>query len=114
VIGWAVELCDVLNYLHGHTPEPIVFRDMKPSNVMVNSRGRIMLVDFGIAKIYDPQLKTTTGARALTPGYSPPEQYGFGTTDSRSDIYAVGATLYHLLTGYKHPPTLQEDTCSSD
>src|SRR3972149_2011293 len=94
VIGWALELCDVLSYLHGHTPEPIVFRDMKPSNVMVNSRGRIMLVDFGIAKTFQVGQK---GTRIGTEGYSPPEQYK-GDAGPMADIYALGATIHHILT----------------
>jgi eukaryotic-like serine/threonine-protein kinase len=94
VIGWAVELCDVLSYLHSHTPEPIVFRDMKPSNVMVNSRGRIMLVDFGIAKTFQVGQK---GTMIGTEGYSPPEQYK-GDAGPHADLYALGATIHHLLT----------------
>ena len=68
------------------------------------------LVDFGIAKVYDSQLQTTAGARAVTPGYSPLEQYGQGTTDARTDIYALGATLYHLLTGSKPPESVERVT----
>lgn len=94
VIGWAVELCDVLNYLHSHTPEPIVFRDMKPSNVMVNSRGRIILVDFGIAKTFQVGQK---GTMIGTEGYSPPEQYK-GDAGPLADLYALGATIHHMLT----------------
>jgi outer membrane protein assembly factor BamB/tRNA A-37 threonylcarbamoyl transferase component Bud32 len=94
VIGWAVELCDVLSYLHSHTPEPIVFRDMKPSNVMVNSRGRIMLVDFGIAKTFQVGQK---GTMIGTEGYSPPEQYK-GDAGPLADLYALGATIHHMLT----------------
>jgi outer membrane protein assembly factor BamB/tRNA A-37 threonylcarbamoyl transferase component Bud32 len=94
VIGWAVELCDVLNYLHSHSPEPIIFRDMKPSNVMVNSRGRIMLVDFGIAKTFQVGQK---GTMIGTEGYSPPEQYK-GDAGPMADIYALGATIHHILT----------------
>jgi outer membrane protein assembly factor BamB/tRNA A-37 threonylcarbamoyl transferase component Bud32 len=94
VIGWALELCDVLGYLHGHTPEPIVFRDMKPSNVMVNSRGRIILVDFGIAKTFQVGQK---GTMIGTEGYSPPEQYK-GDAGPMADIYALGATIHHILT----------------
>ena len=72
VVHWAIELCDVLNYLHNIKPEPVIFRDMKPSNVMVNSTGHIMLVDFGIAKTFQSGQK---GTMIGTEGYSPPEQY---------------------------------------
>jgi serine/threonine protein kinase len=63
-------------------------------------------VDFGIAKVFDPNLKTTVGARAVTPGYSPPEQYGQGTTDAQSDVYSLGATLYHVLTNQEPPASM--------
>lgn len=94
VIQWGIELCDVLSYLHNHKPEPIVFRDMKPSNVMVNQQGHIVLVDFGIAKMFRSGQK---GTMIGTEGYSPPEQYR-GDTDTKADIYSLGATLHHLLT----------------
>ncbi|MFZ6030898.1 MAG: PQQ-binding-like beta-propeller repeat protein [Chloroflexota bacterium] len=94
VIGWAIELCDVLNYLHTHTPDTIVFRDMKPSNVMINQHGHIVLVDFGIAKPFESGQK---GTMIGTEGYSPPEQYK-GEATPLADIYALGATLHHLLT----------------
>lgn len=94
VISWAIELCDVLQYLHNHKPEPIIFRDMKPSNVMVNQQGHIMLVDFGIAKIFRAGQK---GTMIGTEGYSPPEQYR-GEATPLADIYALGATMHHLLT----------------
>lgn len=98
----AGQICDALVYLHSQDP-PIIHRDLKPANIKVTSQGKAMLVDFGIAKLYDPNLNTTTGAKAYTPGYAPPEQYGTGTTDARSDVYALGATIYTLLTGI-HPP----------
>jgi serine/threonine protein kinase len=94
VIAWAIELCDVLDYLHSHKPEPIIFRDMKPSNVMVNQHGRAILVDFGIAKNFKTGQK---GTMIGTEGYSPPEQYR-GEATPVADIYALGATLHHLLT----------------
>lgn len=97
-LPWIIEVCDALAYLHSQTP-PIIHRDVKPANIKVTPAGKAMLVDFGIAKVYDPVMATTTVARAVTPGYSPPEQYGFGSTEARSDIYALGATLYTLLTG---------------
>jgi serine/threonine protein kinase len=94
VIAWAIELCDVVQYLHGHKPEPIVFRDMKPSNIMVNQQNHIMLVDFGIAKVFKQGQK---GTMIGTEGYSPPEQYR-GEATPIVDIYSLGATLHHLLT----------------
>jgi len=94
VISWAIELCDVLSFLHTHKPEPIIFRDMKPSNVMVNQYNHIVLVDFGIAKIFREGQK---GTMIGTEGYSPPEQYR-GEATLKADIYSLGATLHHLLT----------------
>ncbi len=94
VIAWAIELCDVLSYLHQHKPEPIIFRDIKPSNVMVNHNNHIVLVDFGIAKIFKAGQR---GTMIGTEGYSPPEQYR-GDASPQADIYALGATLHHLLT----------------
>lgn len=94
VISWAIELCDVLSFLHNHQPEPIIFRDMKPSNVMIDQRGHVVLVDFGIAKTFQHGEK---GTMIGTEGYSPPEQYK-GEAGPLSDIYALGATLHHLLT----------------
>lgn len=94
VVGWAIELCDVLAYLHNHKPEPIIFRDMKPSNVMINTGGHVVLVDFGIAKPFQTGQK---GTMIGTEGYSPPEQYR-GEASIAADIYALGATLHHLLT----------------
>ena len=94
IIGWAIELCDVLAFLHGHTPEPIIFRDMKPSNVMVNQFNHIVLIDFGIAKVFSLGQK---GTMIGTEGYSPPEQYR-GDATPQADLYALGATLHHLLT----------------
>ena len=91
---WAIELCDVLDYLHKHKPDPIIFRDMKPSNVMINNNGDIMLVDFGIAKTFQSGIK---GTMIGTEGYSPPEQYR-GEATPAADIYALGATIHHALT----------------
>ncbi|MCS6993470.1 MAG: PQQ-binding-like beta-propeller repeat protein [Anaerolineales bacterium] len=94
VLDWAIQLCDVLSYLHNHKPDPIIFRDMKPSNVMVNQYNHIVLVDFGIAKPFQAGQK---GTMIGTEGYSPPEQYR-GEASIQADIYALGATLHHLLT----------------
>jgi outer membrane protein assembly factor BamB/tRNA A-37 threonylcarbamoyl transferase component Bud32 len=94
VLAWAIELCDVLSFLHAHRPDPIIFRDMKPSNVMVNQSNHIILVDFGIAKPFQTGQK---GTMIGTEGYSPPEQYR-GEATTLADIYALGATIHHALT----------------
>ena len=91
-------MCDALAYLHTRKP-PILHRDIKPGNVKITPDGHIFLVDFGLAKVVQGSQATTTGARAMTPGYSPPEQYGTARTDPRTDIYSLGATLYASLTG---------------
>jgi len=91
-------MCDALSYLHTRKP-PILHRDIKPGNVKITPDGHIFLVDFGLAKVVQGSQATTTGARAMTPGYSPPEQYGTARTDPRTDIYSLGATLYAALTG---------------
>jgi len=95
ILGAAV--CDALSYLHSRQPQ-IVHRDIKPGNVKISPSGQIILVDFGLAKLIQGGEATTTGARAMTPGYSPPEQYGTARTDHRSDVYSLGATLYVTLT----------------
>jgi serine/threonine protein kinase len=94
IVEWAIDLCDVLDYLHNQKPDPIVFRDMKPSNVMIDSLGRVRLIDFGIAKTFVSGIKHTMIG---TEGYSAPEQYK-GDVTPQSDIYSLGATLHHLLT----------------
>lgn len=104
VIRIGAVVCDALAYLHARQPA-IVHRDIKPGNIKITPSGQIFLVDFGLAKI-DPEGKTSTGAQAFTPGYSPPEQYGQGT-ETRSDIYALGATLYACLTGEIPPDGLE-------
>jgi len=113
VLNWIAQVCEALAYLHSQ-PMPIIHRDIKPANIIIRPDGRAMLVDFGIAKFYDPTLATTIGAKAVTPGYSPPEQYGGGKTDSRSDIYALGATLYRLLTGQTMPESVSRAVGSSN
>jgi serine/threonine protein kinase len=94
VVAWGIELCDVLQYLHSHKPDPIIFRDIKPSNIMVTPQNHVMVVDFGIAKMFDPTQKNTMIG---TQGYSPPDQYR-GEATPMVDIYALGATMHHLLT----------------
>lgn len=95
IIGAAI--CDALTYLSTRNP-PVVHRDIKPGNVKITPQGHIYLVDFGLAKVQMGAQATTTGARAMTPGYSPPEQYGTARTDNRSDIFSLGATLYAALS----------------
>lgn len=96
VIGWAKQLCDALTYLHSQKP-PIIYRDMKPANVMLKPEGNIKIIDFGIAREYKEQSLADTTVLG-TKGYAPPEQYS-GQTDARSDIFALGMTMHHLLTG---------------
>jgi Tol biopolymer transport system component/predicted Ser/Thr protein kinase len=94
-----ITICDALTYLHSREPA-IIHRDIKPGNVKITPDGEVVLVDFGLAKMMSDRTITTTAARAMTPGFSPPEQYGEAPTDARSDIYSLGATLYAALTGY--------------
>jgi serine/threonine protein kinase len=105
VLGWAMQLCDALSYLHSQAP-PILHRDIKPSNIKETAGGLIKLVDFGLVKLLTPDdTRTITVLQGRgTIAYTPLEQYGgdTGHTDPRSDVYALGATLYHLLTG--RPP----------
>jgi len=95
-LPWFVEICDALVYLHTRTP-PIVHRDIKPGNIKITPEGRAILVDFGLAKMGPASSDTETGAKAMTPGFSPPEQYGTGRTDPRTDVYSLGATFYAVL-----------------
>ena len=98
VILIGIAICDALNYLHSRSSS-ILHRDIKPGNIKISPEGDVYLVDFGLAKIMKGNQATTNGARAMTPGYSPPEQYGTARTDPRTDIYSLGATLYAALTG---------------
>lgn len=99
VVDWAVQLCDVLQYLHTR-PNPIIYRDMKPSNVMLKSDGSVVLIDFGTAREFKERNAGDTTCLG-TQGYAAPEQFGgMGQTDARTDIYCLGATMYHLLTGH--------------
>jgi len=97
VVEWVRQICDALQYLHNQHP-PVLHRDVKPGNIRLTPGGRAVLVDFGLVRLMGGKA-TTTGAKAATEGYSPPEQYGSGSTDTRSDIYGLAATLYTLLTG---------------
>ncbi len=101
-LDWGIQLADTLAYLHAQDP-PIVFRDMKPANVMITTDGEVKLIDFGIARRFQSGAAKDTLLYG-SPGYSPPEQYGRTQTDPRSDIYALGATLHHLVTGRDPAP----------
>lgn len=105
VLEWSKQILGALEYLHGQDPA-IIHRDIKPQNIRITSHGQAMLVDFGIAKSFEGSKKTTIGARAVTPGYSPFEQYGQGATNPVSDIYACGATIYTLLTRQTPPESI--------
>lgn len=105
-LRWIIQVCDALAYLHAQNP-PVIHRDIKPANIKINPQGKAILVDFGIAKVYQANTDTTLGAQAVTPGFSPQEQYGKGSTDARSDIYALGATLYAILTLNEPPESVQ-------
>ncbi len=99
VVRIALQCCDVLEYLHSAEP-PIIYRDLKPSNLMLRTDGLVVFIDFGIARDFEPQGPAT---RVVTSGYSPPEQY-FGKPEPRGDLYSLGATMHHLLTGIRPKP----------
>lgn len=109
VIQIGIAVCDALAYLHSRKP-PIIHRDIKPGNVKITPEGEVVLVDFGLAKIMHSGEDTAAAARAMTPGYSPPEQYGTAPTEPRSDIYSLGATLYAALTGMIPEDSLTQAT----
>ncbi len=99
VVSWAIQICDVLTYLHGQDP-PVIYRDLKPSNIMINTDEQLKLVDFGIARKVETEDENT---RVVSAGYSPPEQY-WGAANIQSDIYALGATMFFLLAGIDPEP----------
>jgi len=108
VLGWMLQLCDILGYMHTRNP-PVIYRDVKPSNIMLAPDGRIMLIDFGAAREYEPS-GTEDTVLLGTRGYAAPEQYGgHGQSDPRTDIYGLGATMYHLLSGHdpSKPPYMR-------
>jgi len=97
-LSWALQICRAMHFLSVQKPRPVVFRDLKPSNIMIDRTGRVKLIDFGIARFFKEDKAEDTYVYG-TPGYAPPEQYGTGQTDVRSDIFSLGATLHHCLTG---------------
>ncbi len=114
VVGYAVQICRALEYLHSRDPHPVIHRDIKPENIRITPHGEVKLVDFGLLKRLDTTNPSTLAvARGLTPVYASPEQWGLLTgthTDMRSDIYSLAATLYHLLTGKRPLSALNRAT----
>jgi serine/threonine-protein kinase len=104
VRAWMGQICDVLAYLHGQKPEPVIYRDLKPSNLISDDHGHLKLIDFGTARNYRAGRDGDT-AYIGTQGYASPEQYGLNQSDGRTDIYNLGMTMFHLLTGI-HPVTI--------
>ncbi len=120
VVEWAKQLCGILYYLHTQKPHPIIYRDMKPSNIIVSPDNIVKVIDFGIAREYKSDSGSDTSYMG-TRGYAAPEQYGTSQTDARTDIYSLGVTLYHLLTGkspneppYEFKPLRQIDNSFSE
>jgi serine/threonine protein kinase len=101
VLDWAIQVCNVLSYLHSQNP-PVIYRDLKPSNIMIDVKGQVKLVDFGIARPWEEQQENS---HVVSAGYSPPEQY-WGAATPQSDIYSLGATMSFLLSG-KDPDALK-------
>jgi serine/threonine-protein kinase len=97
-LSWALQICRAMHFLSVQRPRPIVFRDLKPANIMISRDNRIKLIDFGIARFFKEDKQEDTYVYG-TPGYAAPEQYGTGQTDARSDIFSLGATLHHCVTG---------------
>ncbi|MEN9936778.1 MAG: hypothetical protein RLZZ387_3357 [Chloroflexota bacterium] len=106
-LAYGIQVARVLHYLHTRTP-PIIYRDLKPSNIMLTPEGVVKLIDFGVARTYKARKSKDTVAMGSA-GYAPPEQYGKGQTDARSDVYALGATLLHLLSAMPPIPLQTPD-----
>jgi len=106
-LTWMIQVCQAVAHLHGQRPRPIIHRDIKPPNIKITPAGQAVLVDFGIAKLYEPQKGTARIAKAFSPGFSPYEQYA-SHTDARSDVYALGATLYCMVTATVPPDAFSE------
>jgi serine/threonine protein kinase len=100
-LSWALQICRAMHFLSVQKPRPVVFRDIKPSNIMIARDNRVKLIDFGIARFFKEDKREDTFVYG-TPGYAAPEQYGTSQTDVRSDIFSLGATMHHCLTG-KNP-----------
>ncbi|MGH9940856.1 MAG: protein kinase domain-containing protein [Pyrinomonadaceae bacterium] len=113
VLGWADELLDALDYLHTQAP-PVIHRDIKPQNLKLSDRGRVILLDFGLAKGLPAAGTTLKSVLGYTPSYAPLEQIQDEGTDARSDLYSLGATVYHLLTGAVPPGSLKRVTALSN
>ncbi len=107
VIDLAIQLCDVLSYLHGQKPSPVIYRDLKPSNIMLDENDRLHLIDFGTARTFKEEKQDDT-VYIGTYGYAAPEQFGSGRSDERTDLYNLGMTLIHLVTGV-HPASMGQD-----
>ncbi|MFZ2615362.1 MAG: serine/threonine-protein kinase, partial [Anaerolineae bacterium] len=106
VLSWLGQVCDALTYLHSQNP-PIIHRDIKPQNIKITPQGHAFLVDFGLSKVGSTYQSTASGALGVTAGYAPLEQYGSAHTDQRTDVYALTATLYAMLTGEPPPESVK-------
>ena len=106
VLSWLGQVCDALTYLHSQNP-PIIHRDIKPQNIKITPEGHAFLVDFGLSKVGSTYQSTASGALGVTAGYAPLEQYGSAHTDQRTDVYALTATLYAMLTGEPPPESVK-------